>query len=74
MSFMQYKNLGRNDLCACRSGKKFKRCHESAYNRIKLVMQSFGKNDYETSRDFIIPGAAIVEMPIDQWSGFKSSI
>jgi preprotein translocase subunit SecA len=23
----QYKNVGRNDLCPCGSGKKFKKCH-----------------------------------------------
>ncbi len=25
-----YKNVGRNDLCPCRSGKKYKHCHGSA--------------------------------------------
>lgn len=26
-----YKNLGRNDKCPCKSGKKFKHCHLKVY-------------------------------------------
>lgn len=40
------RNLGRNDLCWCGSGKKYKRCHmESDENEKsrKLAAKTFGK-------------------------------
>lgn len=71
MTIMMYKGLGRNDPCACNSGKKFKKCHEDAYNRIQTIMLTFGKSQRENMRDFLIYGIPIIEKPIDEWSGYS---
>lgn len=70
MTIMSYRNLGRNDKCACKSGKKFKKCHLDAYNKIEKVMQTFGRSDRDNIRDFFIWGITTIEKPIDQWSGY----
>ncbi len=67
MNFSQYKGLGRNDLCGCKSGKKFKKCHENPYSRIKFVIQNFGNKNI----DYAIPNIPHIELPIDSWAGFK---
>lgn len=71
--FVQYKNLKRNDRCACQSGKKFKKCYEDAYNKVKLVMQGFGKSGYQARIDYGIPNATVFELPVDQWSGYSKN-
>jgi uncharacterized protein DUF4238/SEC-C motif-containing protein len=67
--FTQYKDLGRNDNCACGSGKKFKKCHNDAYTRCKVVMASYGKS----CNQYLIPGVGEIELPIDQWSGYAKN-
>lgn len=69
--FTQYKNLGRNDTCTCGSGKKFKKCHLTAYQRIQSIMNTFGRSDRENIMDFFIYGIQTIEKPIDKWSGFS---
>ncbi len=71
MQFTKYKNLGRNDRCACNSGKKFKRCHGEAYERLQIVIQGFGRTGRESRRNFGIPGVIVNELPVDHWSGFS---
>jgi len=71
-TFIQYKDLGRNDLCACGSGKKFKKCHESAYLKCKTVLTTLGrKGRGELHDSMVIPGVRCLELPIDQWSGYS---
>lgn len=71
---MQYKKLGRNNLCACGSKKKFKKCHLNAYDRISTVMLTFGRSQVENMKDFLIFGIPIIEKPIDEWSGFSKKL
>ena len=71
MLLTMYKDLGRNDLCACNSGKKFKKCHLDAYNRIQTIMLTFGRPQKENMRSFLIYGIPIIEKPIDEWSSYK---
>jgi len=71
MSMRLYEKLGRNDKCACRSGKKFKYCHENAYEKIKVVVQGFGQSGRQAAQAYIIPGATAVELPVDSWSGYS---
>jgi len=68
MSMKLYEKLGRNDRCACKSGKKFKHCHEKAYEKIKIVMRGFGKSGRQARKKYAIPGVRTVELPIDSWS------
>lgn len=65
--FVQYKDLGRNDKCGCGSDKKFKKCHEDAFGRIKFVLASLGDNTI----DYRIPGVRFIEEPVGSWSGYK---
>ncbi len=67
MTIMVYKKLDRNDICACGSFKKFKKCHLDAYNRINKVMFTFGRSHI---KDFLIYGVSVIEKPIDEWSGY----
>lgn len=71
MQVMKYKDLGRNDLCAYNSGKKFKKCHETVYEKLEIILDGFGKKPLESRNMFVIPGVKIIEHPIDHWSGFS---
>lgn len=73
MTIMFYKGLGRNDSCKCGSGKKFKRCHLDAYNRIQEIMQTFGLSQREGMMRHLIWGVSCFEQPIDKWSGYSKS-
>ncbi len=70
LAMIIYRNLGRNDPCSCKSGKKFKKCHWDAYNRFQSVMLTFGRTQRENMRDFLIYKIPITEKPIDEWSGY----
>lgn len=70
-SFTQYKNLGRNDICACKSGKKFKKCHQDAYNKIKGVVRSFSESKTSVRKKYGIPEATIHELPVAHWEGYS---
>lgn len=57
-----YKKLGRNDLCWCKSGKKYKKCHEAFDDRlIKLELEGH-----------IIPSRDIIKTP-EQIEAIKES-
>ena len=70
MTIMFYKDLERNDACKCGSGKKFKRCHLDAYNRIQEIMQTFGLSQRDGRIRHLIWGVPLIERPIDNWSGY----
>jgi hypothetical protein len=74
MTIMFYKDLKRKDLCKCGSGKKFKRCHFDAYNRIQEIMQTFGFSQREGVMRHLIWGVPFVEQPIDSWSGYSGNV
>lgn len=63
-----YKDLGRNDLCFCGSKKKFKNCHEEQYERLKFMLNDLKSPKIDAIK-YVIFGANIIELPIDQWSG-----
>lgn len=67
LNFENYRGLGRNDPCACKSGKKFKNCHETAFKIIEPVVRRFGNKD----KSYVIPGIKIIELPVDQWAGYS---
>ncbi|MFA5211590.1 MAG: DUF4238 domain-containing protein [Patescibacteria group bacterium] len=69
--FTLYKDLGRNDKCKCKSGKKFKKCHSDAFNRAQTIMKNFGRDS--GSNEYGIPGVIVYELPIDEWSNFDKS-
>jgi hypothetical protein len=71
MNIRLYKKLGRNDQCACKSGKKFKHCHQNAYEKIKVVVQGFGKSDGQAAQEYIIPEIRTVELPVYSWSKYS---
>lgn len=71
MTIMFYKDLGRNDACKCGSGKKFKRCHLDAYNRIQEIMETFGLSQREGMIRHLIWGVPLIEQPVDKWSGYS---
>lgn len=73
MTFMFYKDLKRNDICKCGSGKKFKRCHLDAYNRIQEITKTFSLSQREGMRRHLIWGVPLIEQPIDKWSGYSKS-
>tara|TARA_B100000508_G_C11460470_1_gene279021 strand:+ start:1278 stop:2435 length:1158 start_codon:yes stop_codon:yes gene_type:complete len=69
--FTQYKDLKRNDTCACNSGKKFKKCHESTYKRCQSIALFMQKSQRQVMRDSAVYGVPFIEQPIDKWSGFS---
>ncbi len=71
--FTDYKDVRRNDICLCGSKKKFKKCCLPSYERLEPVMNSM-KYDKGNLRKFVIPTANIVELPIDQWSGYSEKV
>lgn len=71
MTIVLYEDLGRNDICKCGSGKKFKWCHLDAYNRIQEIMQTFGLSQRESMMRHLIWGVPLIEQPIDEWSGYS---
>lgn len=71
MRFTIYEGLKVNDKCACNSGKKYKRCHKNAYDKLKIIMQGFGRTGREKDEGYQIPGVTTVERPVDNWSGYS---
>lgn len=70
-TFVQYRDLKRNDPCACGSGKKFKKCHESTYKRCQSIGLFMQKSQRQVMRDSAVCGVPFIEQPIDSWSGFS---
>ncbi len=68
----EFNNLGRNEICSCGSGKKYKRCHHDYSDWWNIIVATFegpkpfvnvmGKN----KEKYIIMGVSIIEAPIDQ--------
>ncbi|MDQ5938496.1 MAG: hypothetical protein QG642_186 [Patescibacteria group bacterium] len=73
MIFKPYEKLGRNDICACGSNKKFKKCHQDIYNKVKIIIDSFQKNKRDRGDNYGIPGAMAYELPVDHWQGFDKN-
>ncbi|MDQ5938698.1 MAG: hypothetical protein QG603_528 [Patescibacteria group bacterium] len=73
MVFKPYEKLGRNDICACGSGKKFKRCHLDIYNKVKIIISSFYASKKSLRNSYGIPTAIVYELPIDHWQGFDKN-
>lgn len=71
-NLMNYIKANRNSICPCGSGKKFKRCHEDIYERIKIPIQNI-MNQSHRKPIYRIPGATTIELPIDQWGGYSKT-
>ena len=65
-----YKDLSRNDICPCGSGKKYKKCHEDIYKRLDTIYLTFSKGDIDVMKDSLIYRINILERPIHEWNGF----
>lgn len=70
-TFLPYKNLKRNDICKCESGKKFKRCHEDVYKRSQSIGLFMQKGQRQLMIESVVLGVPFIELPIDKWSGFS---
>lgn len=66
-TFTQFRSLGRNDLCGCGSGKKFKQCHLEKYLRIKDAIHSIRFQKEIDPAIYRIPGVKVLEQPIASW-------
>ena len=69
-TFTIYRDLCTYDMCACKSGKKFRWCHMNAYIRVQKIIKTFGNQDIDTWKSFLIQGIPVIERPIDKWSGY----
>lgn len=56
------KKLGRNDLCWCESGKKYKQCHEGFDEKIEQFRQ----------KGYLVPGHNLIKTP-EQIEGIRES-
>ncbi len=58
--------LGRNDLCTCRSGLKYKKCcgsiNPDAFQRMWIVREVERWNDYALANPDAEPGNTILKM------------
>lgn len=70
-TFIQYRDLKRNDPCSCESGKKFKKCHQPIYDRCQSIGMFMHKSQGQVMRDSAIYSVPFIEQPIDKWSGFS---
>lgn len=53
------KTLGRNDLCLCNSGKKFKKCHLTIFEAFSRIANRYYLNiDYEEIKKFLYDGTS----------------
>lgn len=72
LMFDGYKKAKVNDPCPCRSGKKYKKCHMHAYERVLTIMRTFkGPYPFGDWQPFVIPNIPVIEYPIDKWAGFS---
>lgn len=66
----KFDKIGRNDLCPCKSGKKFKRCHldyETWWNNLTEAFNGYPfVHVMSGNMKYIIDGVPIIEGPIDQ--------
>jgi len=70
-NYDKLKNLRRNDPCFCGSKKKFKKCHENMYERLKPMIYDLRYSNDRSANKYIIPYVNVIELPIDQWSVYK---
>lgn len=61
----KYK-IGRNDKCVCGSGKKYKKCCISKYEKAARILQDIYN---QKNVDYTIPGARVVEDSILEYEG-----
>lgn len=66
-TIMDYTDLGRNDLCACGSKKKFKKCHMPLYERVEEAWRYISDPKMRGRNIHSIPGTSAVEFPIAEW-------
>ena len=57
-----YRKLERNDLCWCKSGKKYKKCHEAFDDKIMAAQEA----------GHLVPGRELLKLP-DQIAGIRES-
>lgn len=62
----EYKKLGRNDICLCGSGKKYKKCCQFKYLESKRMIDDLGRND--DSLKYLIHPLAIMEKGISEFN------
>jgi len=67
-------SIKRNDPCPCSSGKKFKKCHESLFERIKIPIQNLVNQKNIKQDIYSIPDAMQIEMPIEDWGGYPKNL
>ena len=60
------KKIGRNELCPCGSGKKYKKCCISKYEKAARILQDIYN---QKNVDYTIPGARVVEDSILEYEG-----
>lgn len=58
--------IGRNDKCVCGSGKKYKKCCISKYEKAARILQDIYN---QKNVDYTIPGARVVEDSILEYEG-----
>ncbi|MBN1618313.1 SEC-C domain-containing protein [Candidatus Dojkabacteria bacterium] len=61
------KETGRNDQCPCNSGKKYKKCHEPIFERVKVPYYYICNQHLIKPGMYQIPEVAVIEEPIDSW-------
>lgn len=44
-NFIKYRELGRNDMCGCNSGKKFKKCCFDNFSKVRSIFTTFSDKD-----------------------------
>jgi hypothetical protein len=66
--WLKYEHLHRNDFCVCGSNAKFKNCHMDLFDSCKRIMDQI-KNKTD-SKIYAVGNTNIVELPIDEWSGY----
>ena len=60
------KKIGRNEPCPCGSGKKYKKCCISKYEKAARILQDIYN---QKNVDYTIPGARVVEDSILEYEG-----
>lgn len=71
LQIQKYMSAERNDPCPCKSGKKFKRCHDEIIDRIKIPIENLKNQAHIKSDIYRIPNALVVELPIDEWGPYS---
>lgn len=67
----EFDDLGRNDICSCKSGKKYKKCHYYYKYWWNNLVETFDGaypfvNVMKYKERYVIDGISFIEAPIDQ--------